>query len=121
MVDQGSGEQRLSGDDAEVMVRIILAHYPRAQAIYLLGTYGTEDARPDSDVDLAVLLPRGEAKQQRSLLLTPCHHALMEALDRPGDLLRPAIPLPKTPDECLHVFPSIIRIMSEFRISKELE
>ena len=85
--EQGAGKQQLSGDDAEVMVRIILEHYPTTQAIYLFGTYGTEDARPDSDVDLAVLLPRAEAKQQRSLMLTPCHHALMEALDRPVDLL----------------------------------
>jgi len=38
-----------------VIVRTILEHYPFTQAIYLFGTCGTTDERPDSDVDIAVL------------------------------------------------------------------
>ena len=35
----------------------ILAAHPDTQAIYLYGTWGTEYQRPDSDLDIAVLLP----------------------------------------------------------------
>ena len=39
----------------------ILAAHPDAQAIYLYGTWGTEHQRPDSDLDIAVLLPNAVA------------------------------------------------------------
>ena len=35
----------------------ILAAHPDTQAIYFFGTWGTEYQRPDSDLDIAVLLP----------------------------------------------------------------
>ena len=41
--------------------RIVLDAHPDAQAIYLYGTWGTDAERPDSDVDVAVLLPHGAA------------------------------------------------------------
>jgi predicted nucleotidyltransferase len=69
------------------IVRIILEHYPAAQAIYLFGTYGTADEWPDSDVDIALLLPPAEARRQPQLMLTPCHYALADALDKTVDLL----------------------------------
>jgi len=71
----------------DVIVRIILEHYPAAQAVYLFGTYGTADEWPDSDVDIAVLLPPEEARRQPQLMLTPCHYALADALGKPVDLL----------------------------------
>ncbi|MHB0878774.1 MAG: type VII toxin-antitoxin system MntA family adenylyltransferase antitoxin [Anaerolineae bacterium] len=74
-------------NETEVIVRIILEHYPRAQAIYLFGAYGTADEWPDSDVDIAVLLPPEEARRRPQLMLTPCHSALAEALGKPVDLL----------------------------------
>lgn len=40
----------------------ILAAYPDVQAIYLYGTWGTADQRPDSDLDVAVLLPPETAR-----------------------------------------------------------
>lgn len=43
--------------ELEAAIRIITRHLPDTQAVYLFGSYGTEDQRPDSDVDLAVLLP----------------------------------------------------------------
>lgn len=74
-------------DQTDVIARCILEHYPATQAIYLFGTYGTADEWPDSDVDIAVLLPPEEARRQRQLVLTPCHHALADVLGRPVDLL----------------------------------
>lgn len=71
----------------DLIVRIILEHYPTAQAIYLFGTYGTPDEWPDSDVDIAVLLPHEQARRQPRLMLTPCHYALADALERSVDLL----------------------------------
>lgn len=41
--------------------RIVLDAHPDAQAIYLYGTWGTAYQRPDSDIDVAVLLPHGAA------------------------------------------------------------
>ena len=71
----------------DLMVVIILAHYPTAQAIYVFGTYGTPDEWPDSDVDIAVLLPHELARRNPRLMLTPCHYALADALERSVDLL----------------------------------
>ena len=39
------------------LIPIILESYPNTQAIYLFGSWGTEDEWPSSDVDIAVLLP----------------------------------------------------------------
>jgi predicted nucleotidyltransferase len=74
-------------NERETIVRIVLEHYPSAQAIYLFGTYGTPDERPESDVDVAVLLPDPEARRNPNLMLTPCHDALAEALGRSVDLV----------------------------------
>lgn len=41
--------------------RHILEGHPTTQAIYRFGTWGTAGQRPDSDVDIAVLLPHAEA------------------------------------------------------------
>ena len=56
------------------------------QAIYLFGSHGTTDEWPDSDVDIAVLLPPQEARQQPSLMLTNCHLALVDALGKEVDI-----------------------------------
>jgi predicted nucleotidyltransferase len=56
------------------IIKIILAHYAQTQAIYLFGSYGTTDEWPDSDVDIALLLPPEQAKAEKSLLLTAFDH-----------------------------------------------
>ena len=43
------------------VVRLILATCPVTQAIYRYGTWATAAQRVDSDLDVAVLLPHGEA------------------------------------------------------------
>ena len=50
-----------SGSLIEDVVRLILATYPATQAIYRYGTWATPAQRVDSDLDVAVLLPHGEA------------------------------------------------------------
>lgn len=43
------------------VVGAICAAHPNTQAIYLYGTWGTAHRRPDSDIDIAVLLPPAAA------------------------------------------------------------
>ena len=81
------GGSALSEPEANAIIRIVLEHYPSAQAIYLFGTLGTGGERPDSDVDIAVLLPPDVARLNTRLMLTPCHYALAEALGKSVDLL----------------------------------
>ena len=71
----------------DVIVRIIVEHYPAAQAIYLFGTYATEDERPDSDVDIAVLLPPGEAKQTVHMAISNVRVAIERLLGKDVDLI----------------------------------
>ena len=54
---------RASGSDALVdsVIHRILETHPTAQAIYRYGTWATPAHRVDSDLDIAVLLPHGEA------------------------------------------------------------
>ena len=75
----------MNKDDS--IVRIVRQHYPTVQAIYLFGSFGTADEWPTSDVDIALLLPPAEARQRSQLMLTPCHYALEEALNRSVDLV----------------------------------
>jgi len=71
----------------EQIIPIILAHYPAAQAIYLFGTHGTPEQWPESDVDIALLLPPEQARREPHLMLTPCHSALEDALGKRVDLV----------------------------------
>lgn len=71
----------------EQIVQTILIHFPQVQAVYLFGSYGTEDERPSSDVDIAILLPPEQAKAAGSLLLGELHLALAELLGKEVDLV----------------------------------
>ena len=71
----------------ELIIHNTLAHHPTAQGIYLFGSYGTTDERPDSDVDIALLLPLDEAERAGSLALSELHFELATALGRDVDLL----------------------------------
>jgi len=70
-----------------VIVETVLAHHPDAQGIYLFGSYATDDEWPDSDVDVAVLLPPVEAKRAGALSLSILQLELSDALGRDVDLL----------------------------------
>ena len=69
------------------IARIVVQHYPAAQAIYLFGTYGTADEWPDSDVDIALLLPPDEAKREGHLALSNARVALERLLGKDVDLI----------------------------------
>ncbi len=69
------------------IVQTILSHFPQTQAIYLFGSYGTAQEWPDSDVDIAVLLPPKLAKQIGSLTLSKLHLALAALLNKEVDLI----------------------------------
>ena len=46
----------------DAIVKTITSAFPDTQAIYRFGTWGTSFQRPDSDLDIAVLLPHNVAK-----------------------------------------------------------
>lgn len=69
------------------LIQLILSTWPDTQAIYLFGSWGTEYERPESDVDIAVLLPAPQAKKAGSLVLTDLHYALQSLLNREVDLI----------------------------------
>lgn len=50
----------MNPDLTSALARIVQAALPRAQAVYLFGSATDDSLRPDSDVDVAVLMPPGE-------------------------------------------------------------
>ncbi len=72
---------------ARIIIQTVLKHYPDVQGIYLFGSFLTEDEWPDSDVDLALLLPPLEAKQVRQLAVSECALELVRILGKDVDLL----------------------------------
>jgi uncharacterized protein len=69
------------------IIQIILAHYPATQAIYLFGSYAARQEWPNSDIDIALLLPPDQARQEKNILLSRCRFDLQDALSRDIDLL----------------------------------
>jgi predicted nucleotidyltransferase len=69
------------------IIQIVLDHYPTVQATYLFGSFGTEDEWPDSDVDIAVLLPPVEAKQVGTLMMSELRFALERLLKKDVDVI----------------------------------
>lgn len=74
-------------EKAGIIIQTVLAHYTNVQGIYLFGSCMAEDEWPNSDVDLALLLPPVEAKQARHLAGSDCALELATALGREVDLL----------------------------------
>jgi uncharacterized protein len=68
-------------------IREILEHYPDIQGIYLFGSYGTEDERSESDVDIALLLPPIQARNEQELQASRCQASLLKLLRRDVDLI----------------------------------
>ena len=69
------------------IIRIVLGHYPDIQGIYLFGSQGAGNAWPDSDIDIALLLPHEQAKIEKNLLISKCRFDLEDALHQKVDLL----------------------------------
>jgi uncharacterized protein len=71
----------------EDIIRIILEHYPDTQAIYIFGSYDTENEWPDSDLDIGLLLPPPQAKNEPDFALNPCSEALADSTRKDIDLI----------------------------------
>jgi len=71
----------------DTIIGIVRKHFPDAQGVYLFGSQAAESAWPESDVDVAVLLPHGEAKRMGNLASHNCRFALEKALKKTVDLL----------------------------------
>ncbi len=69
------------------IIRTIQSFYPDIQAIYLFGSYGSEYERPDSDIDIAILLPPVTAKRVGNISYGKCWVALVELCKRSVDLV----------------------------------
>lgn len=74
-------------DASSVIVNTILRYYPASQGVYLFGSFQTENEWPDSDVDIAILLPHEIAKREASLALSDCRYALEDQLQKEVDLV----------------------------------
>jgi len=61
--------------------------YPNVEAIYLFGSYGTEFYKPDSDADIALLLPWDAELVKKTLAFSPCWTALAKLLSCEIDLI----------------------------------
>lgn len=71
----------------ERIVAIIRQHHPTVQAVYLFGSFGTDDARPGSDVDIALLLPPLDAKRAAASALVDTQLELERVLRKDVDLV----------------------------------
>ncbi|MGH8538768.1 MAG: type VII toxin-antitoxin system MntA family adenylyltransferase antitoxin [Gammaproteobacteria bacterium] len=70
-----------------VIIQTVLRHYADTQAIYLFGSYGTDNEWPDSDVDIALLLPPKQARAGRLLAMSLLCAELGSLLKKPVDLI----------------------------------
>jgi len=69
------------------IIRTILEIQPNTQAIYLFGSFGTENEWPNSDVDIALLLPHSTAKIVGSFLMSELQVDLETLLKKEVDLI----------------------------------
>lgn len=67
--------------------RLILKYYPNTQAVYLFGSQAAGQEWPESDVDIALLLPPAEAKKIGSLLISDLRFNLETLLGKEVDLV----------------------------------
>lgn len=73
--------------DYRPIIEAVLKHYPDVQAIYLFGSYDTEHEWPNSDVDIALLLPPEKVREAGSLALGPLWFELERRLGKTVDLI----------------------------------
>ena len=66
------------------LIKLCLNAFPELQAIYLFGSYNTENEWPNSDVDIALLLPH---QFTNNLYMTELHFQLEELYQKAVDLV----------------------------------
>ena len=73
-------------DETKIIITIS-KYYPDVQAVYLFGSYGTNQAWADSDIDIAVLLPHEKSSQAGSLAMSDLRFELEKELGKGVDLI----------------------------------
>ncbi|RKZ44973.1 MAG: nucleotidyltransferase domain-containing protein [Gammaproteobacteria bacterium] len=68
----------------QALIKLCLNAFPELQAIYLFGSYDTENEWTNSDVDIALLLPY---QLTNNLYLTKLHQQLEQLYQKPVDLI----------------------------------
>ena len=71
----------------EAIVRIIVCHFPSAQAIYQLGVYETPEGWDDVELDFGILLPPSFEVRDGMGDVEACQRELSTALGQPVDLV----------------------------------
>jgi predicted nucleotidyltransferase len=73
--------------DYRPIIETALKYHSDIQAIYLFGSHDTEHEWPNSDVDIALLLPPAKAREMGSLALSPLRFELERLLGKTVDLI----------------------------------
>ncbi|HUV40992.1 MAG TPA: nucleotidyltransferase domain-containing protein [Sedimentisphaerales bacterium] len=74
-------------DETNKIITTVLKYYPDVQAVYLFGSYGTDQAWADSDIDIAVLLPHEKSCKAGCLLMSDLRFELERLLGKGVDLI----------------------------------
>ena len=74
-------------DEQEEIIKIIVAHYPQVQGIYLFGSRATGEEWPTSDIDIALLLPPLQSRHEPSSAIAACGAALADCTRKEVDLV----------------------------------
>jgi uncharacterized protein len=80
-------EPPLSQSQIDVIVRCVTSAHPEVEGIYLYGSRAGGQARRDSDLDVALLLPAATAKAVGSLAMSELRFRLEESLGQTVDLV----------------------------------
>ncbi len=62
-------------------------HFPNLEAVYLFGSEADEQAGPNSDLDIALLLSHGEAQKFGNLALSDAMLEMQSSFDKKVDLI----------------------------------
>lgn len=74
--------------DENAITAAIREAFPKIQAIYLFGSFVDNSAQKGSDLDLALLLPPSQARDEKSnLFMHPLQRRLQELVRRDVDLI----------------------------------
>ena len=68
-------------------LELVQSFLPDVQAVYLFGSFAYSDERPESDIDVALLLPHEKAKTLGTLYGSNLHQALTRFFGRDVDLI----------------------------------
>lgn len=66
----------------QTIISPVLKNYPTTQAIYLFGSWGTEDEWAHSDIDVALLLPITQAKSVDTWQWVALAHTIASAVGK---------------------------------------